>query len=331
MTTTAIGNIDRAITAALVAALSCIPMAQAQSWPSRPVTIVVPFAPGGPTDVIARALGQQMRGTLGQSVIIENTAGANGNIGVARVARAAPDGYTISIGHWSTHVVNGAVYPLTYDVLQDFEPVSLISSNSYLVVAKNAVPAHDLKGFIAWLKANPDKASEGTAGAGSPQHVSGIFFQGATGTRFQFVPYRGAAPAMLDLVAGNIDMIIDDPTSALPQVRAGKIKAFAVTAPTRLAAAPDIPTVDEAGLPGFHFSRWHALWVPKGTPRDVVARLNAAVAGALSDAQVRTRFADLGQDIYPADRRTPEALGAFHKAEIAKWWPIIKAAGIRAE
>lgn len=303
----------------------------AQTWPSRPVTIVVPFAPGGPTDVIARAIGQHMRNSLGQSAVVENTAGANGNIGVGRAARAAPDGYTLSIGHWSTHVVNGAVYPLTYDLLQDFEPISLISSNAYLIVARNTLPANDLKGFIAWLKTNPDKASEGTAGAGSPQHVSGIFFQAATGTRFQFVPYRGAAPAMLDLVAGNIDLIIDDPTNSLPQVRGGKIKAFAVTAPTRLASAPDIPTVDEAGLPGFHFSRWHALWAPRATPKDVIARLNAAVAAALSDPQVRARFADLGQDIFPPDRRTPEALGIYHKAEIAKWWPIIKAAGIKAE
>ena len=319
------------LSVALAATLLNMAAPLAQTWPSRPLTIVVPFAPGGPTDVIARAIGQHMRSSLGQSAVIENTAGANGNIGVARVARATPDGYTLSIGHWSTHVVNGAVYPLTYDLLQDFEPVSLISSNAYLIVARNAVPANDLKGFIAWLKANPDKASEGTAGAGSPQHVSGIFFQSATGTRFQFVPYRGAAPAMLDLVAGNIDLIIDDPTNSLPQVRGGKIKAFAVTAASRLASAPDIPTVDEAGLPGFYFSRWRALWAPRATPKDVIARLNAAVAAALSDSLVRSRFADLGQEIFPPERRTPEALGAYHKAEIAKWWPIIKAAGIKAE
>jgi tripartite-type tricarboxylate transporter receptor subunit TctC len=305
--------------------------APAQSYPSRPVTIVVPFAAGGPTDVIARTLAERIRASLGQPVVVENVTGANGNIGVGRVARAAGDGYTLGIGHWSTHVVNGAVYPLPYDLLRDFEPISLISTNSYLIVAKNAVPAKDLRGLIDWLKANPDQATEGTAGAGSPQHVSGVFFQKATGTRFQFVPYRGAAPAMADLLAGHIDMIIDDPTSSLPQVRAGRIRAFAVTSKTRLAAAPDIPTVDEAGLPGFYFSRWHALWAPKGTPNDAVEKLNGALVAALADPGVRTKLADLGQDIFPREQQTPQALGAYHKAEIDKWWPIIKAAGIRME
>ena len=303
----------------------------AQGFPSRPITIIVPFAAGGPTDVIARTLAQHMRISLGQSVVVENVAGANGNIGVGRVARAAPDGYTIGIGHWSTHVVNGAVYPLPYDLIKDFEPLSLIAINSYLIVAKNAVPANDLKGFIAWLKANPDKALEGTAGAGSPQHVSGVFFQSATGTRFQFVPYRGAAPALQALMGGEIDMIIDDPTSSLPQVRAGRIKAFAVTSKTRLAAAPDIPTVDEAGLPGFYFSRWHGLWAAKATPKEVVAKLNAAIVAALADPQVRAKLSDLGQEIFPREQQTPEALATLQKADIEKWWPIIKAAGIKAE
>jgi len=316
---------------AAVALALCASPALAQGYPSRPVVVIVPFAAGGPTDVIARTIAEPMRVVLGQPVVIENVTGANGNVGVGRVARAAPDGHTIGIGHWSTHVVNGAVYPLPYDLLRDFEPISLISTNSYLIVAKNAFPAGDLKSFIAWLQANPDKASEGTAGAGSPQHVSGVFFQKATGTRFQFVPYRGAAPAMQDLLAGHIDMIIDDPTSSLPQVRAGRIKAFAVTSKTRLAAAPDIPTVDEAGLPGFYFSRWHALWAPKGTPREAIAKLNAGVVAALADAGVRAKLADLGQDIFPRAQQTPEALGAMHKAEIEKWWPIIKAAGIRME
>jgi tripartite-type tricarboxylate transporter receptor subunit TctC len=306
-------------------------VALAQAYPTRPITILVPYAAGGPTDVIGRILAERMRAALGQTVIIENIAGANGTIGVGRAARATPDGYTISIGHWSTHVVNGAIYQLQYDLLNDFQPISLIASNSYVIVAKNAVPANDLEGFIAWLKANPDRASEGTAGAGSPQHVGGVFFQKATGTRFQFVPYRGAAPAMQDLLAGQIDMIIDDPTNSLPHVRAGRIKAFAVTAKTRLAAAPDIPTVDEAGLPGFYFSRWHGLWVPKGTPKDIVGKLNAAVVDALADPAVRTRLADLGQEVFPREQQTPEALGVFQKAEIEKWWPIIKAANIKGE
>src|SRR5688572_3311700 len=307
---------------ALASTVVSVSTAHAQAYPSRPITIVVPFAAGGPTDVIARTLGQHMRGSLGQTVVVENVPGANGNIGVGRVARSAPDGYTLIMGHWSTHVVNGAVYTLTHDVLKDFEPISLIATNSYLIVAKNAVPAKDLKGLIAWLKANPDKASEGTAGAGSPQHVSGVFFQQATGTRFQFVPYRGAAPAMQALMGGEVDMIIDDPTSSLPQVRAGRIKAFAVTARTRLASAPDIPTVDEAGLPGFYFSRWHALWVPRGTPKETIAKLNAAVAAALADPAVRSRLGDLGQEIFPREQQTPQALGTYHKAEIDKWWPI---------
>jgi tripartite-type tricarboxylate transporter receptor subunit TctC len=289
--------------------------ALAQTFPSRPITIVVPFAAGGPT----------------QPIVIENVAGANGNIGVGKVARAPADGYTISIGHWSTHVVNGAVYALPHDVLKDFEPVSLIATNSYLIVARNGVPANDLKTFIGWLRANPGKALEGTAGSGSPQHVGGVFFQQATGTRFQFIPYKGAAPAMQALLAGEVDMIIDDPTSSLPQVRGGRIKAFAVTAKNRLEAAPDIPTVDEAGLAGFYFSRWHALWVPKGTPKDVVTKLNASVVSALTDQAVRSRLADLGQEIFPREQLTPAALGAYHKAEIEKWWPIIKAAGIKAE
>jgi tripartite-type tricarboxylate transporter receptor subunit TctC len=303
--------------------------AQAQNFPVRPITMVVPFAAGGPTDTIARLVGQAMSVKLGQTVLIENVTGAAGSIGVGRVARANPDGYTIGIGHWSTHVVNAAVYPLQYDVLKDFAPISLIANNPQLIVSKNAVPAKNLKELIAWVKANQDKVSEGTAGAGSASHIGGIFFQQLTGTNFQFVPYRGTGPVMQDLLAGNIDLTFDQAANSLPQVRAGQIRAYAVTAKTRLAAAPDIPTVDEAGLPGFYIAVWHGLWAPKGTPQEVMAKLLDAVHAALSDPNVKKRLADLGQDIPAPKQQTPEALYAHHKAELEKWTPIIKAANIK--
>jgi tripartite-type tricarboxylate transporter receptor subunit TctC len=305
--------------------------AMAQDYPVRPVTIVVPFAAGGGTDTIARILAERMRASLGQPVIVDNVSGANGTIGVGRVARAGPDGHTISIGNWTTHVANGAIYGLQYDLLKDFEPIALISTTSWLIMAKKAVSANDLTGFIAWLKANPGRASAGTAGIGSGEHVSGLLFQSMTGTRFQFVPYRGGGPAMQDLVAGNIDMMISGPTLSLPQVRAGSVKSYAVAAKSRLAAAPEIPTADEAGAPGFYFSYWHALWVPKATPKNVMSKLTAAAMHALADTDVRARLADLGQEIFPGEQQTPEALGAYHKAEIDKWWPIIKAAGIKVD
>jgi tripartite-type tricarboxylate transporter receptor subunit TctC len=313
------------------AALTGIAGADAQTYPSRPITMVVPYSAGGPTDTIARLMAERMRGPLGQMVIVENVTGAAGTIGVGRVARAAPDGYTISIGHWGTHVVNGAIYALQYDVLNDFEPVSLIAANPQIIVARKAMPAKDLQELVAWLKANSAKATQGTAGHGSGSHVSGVYLQSITGTRFQFVPYRGAGPAMQDLVAGQIDIMIDQAANSLPQVRAGTIKAYAVTDRTRLAAAPDIPTVDEAGVPGLHISIWHALWMPKGTPKDVIARINAAVVEALADANTRRRLADLGQEIPPPEQQNPQALAAFHKAEIEKWWPVIKAANIKGE
>jgi tripartite-type tricarboxylate transporter receptor subunit TctC len=301
-----------------------------QTYPSRPITMIVPFPAGGPLDTIARIMAEGMRGWLGQPIIIENVSGAGGTLGVGRVARSAGDGYTLSAGFLGTHVINGAIYALQYDVLNDFEPVSRFAGSSWLIVAKNSMPATDLKGLIAWLKANPDKASQGTAGVGSLHHVAGVFFQKETGTRFQFVPYRGAAAAMQDLVAGQIDMMIDSPTTTLPQVRAGTIKGYAVAAESRLAAAPDIPTVDEAGLPGFYVSGWSALWAPKGTPKNVIAKLNAAAVNAFNDPGVRQRLADIGQELPPPDQQTPEALRSFQKAEIEKWWPIIKAAGIKA-
>jgi tripartite-type tricarboxylate transporter receptor subunit TctC len=302
----------------------------AQSYPSRPITMVVPFPPGGGTDVIARIVAERIAALLGQSVIVENVTGAGGNIGAGRVARASPDGYTIGIGQSATHVFNGATYVLPYDLLNDFEPVALLSTTPFMLVAKSALPAKDLREFIAWLKANPDKASQGTP-VGSVPHVAGVLFQKETGTRFQFVPYRGGAPALQDLVAGNIDMLITDPTTSLSQVRAGRIKAFAVAAKARLALAPDIPTVDEAGLPGFYASLWHGLWLPKSTPKNITLKLNVAVMDALADPRVRARLAEIGQQIFPREQQTPEALAALQKAEIEKWWPIIKAANIKLE
>jgi tripartite-type tricarboxylate transporter receptor subunit TctC len=318
-----------AIVLAVLAA--SIASAAAQVYPSRPITLIVPFSAGGPTDTIGRIFAERMRASLGQTVIVENVTGAAGSIGVGRVARAAPDGHTLGIGHWSTHVVNGAVYPLPYHVLNDFEPISLIANNPQLIVSKNQVPAKDLRELIAWLKANHGKATQGTAGAGSASHVAGVYFQSNTSTSFQFIPYRGAAPAMQDLLAGQIDLMFDQAANALPQVRAGKIRAYAVTAKTRLASASDIPSVDEAGLPGFHISIWHALWASKGTPRDVIAKLNAAVVEALADRTLGQRLADLGQELPAREQQTPDALAAHHKAEIDKWWPIIKAANIKAE
>jgi tripartite-type tricarboxylate transporter receptor subunit TctC len=305
--------------------------AAAQSFPTRPLNMIVPFAPGGPTDTIGRIIAERMRTPLGQPVVIENVTGAGGSIGVGRVVRTAPDGYTISIGNSSSHVFNGAIYSLQYDLLNDLDPVALLCSQPLLIVAKKSMPADDLKGLIAWLKANPDKASQGTPGAGTAAHITGAFFQKQTGTRFAFVPYRGTGPAMQDLVAGQIDFMIDTPTNSLPHARTGAIKIYAVTNQHRLDAAPDIPTVDEAGLPGFHFAFWQALWVPKATPKDIVARLNAAVVETLADAGVRQKFAEQGQDIPTREQQTPQALGAFHKAEIEKWWPVMKAANIKAE
>ena len=309
-----------------LATLAGLAAAHAQVYPSRPITLIVPFPAGGSTYAVSRIVAERMRASLGQPVVIENVGGAGGSIGVGRVARATPDGYTLDVGQWDTHVANGATFPLSYDVVKDFEPVALLSSNPFLILAKKALPADDLKGLIAWLKANPDKASQAIPIAGS--HIAGILFQKETGTRFAFVPYRGGGPAML---AGQIDLMIIQAAVALPQVRAGAIKAYAVTASSRFAAAPDIPTVDEAGLPGIHISGWFALFAPKGTPKPVIGTLNAAVVEALADADVRARLATLGQEIFPREQQTPEALAAYHKAEIEKWWPIIKAANIKGE
>jgi tripartite-type tricarboxylate transporter receptor subunit TctC len=319
-----------AASAAILAAV-CVATADAQTFPSRPITMIVPLAIGGSTDVIARIVAEGMRATLGQPVVVENVTGAGGTIGVGRVARAAPDGYTISLGQWGTNMANGAIYPLQYDIIGDFEPVALIANQPFLIDSRKALPAKDLKELIGWLKANTDKATEGNSGIGTPSHIAGILLQNTLGIRWQMVPYRSAGLSMQDLVAGQIDILLDTPAVSLPQVNGGSIKAYAVTAKSRLAVAPDIPTVDEAGLPGFYFSFWHAIWVPKGTPKPVIAKLNEAVVNALADPIVRKRLTDIAQDIFPPDQLTPEALGAFHRAEAAKWWPIIKAAGIKAE
>jgi tripartite-type tricarboxylate transporter receptor subunit TctC len=303
--------------------------AMAQGYPSRPITMIVPYAAGGPTDAIARVVGERMAQSLGQPVIIENLPGAAGTIAAARVARADPDGYTLSVATWSSYVVSPVVYRLQYDVLRDFAPVALLTKTPLLIVAKKAMPANDLRGMVAWLKANPDAAFQGIAG-GTDQ-VAGFLLQQQTGAKFQEVPYRGLAPAMQDLLAGRIDFLFDQPSDALPQIRGGAIKVFAVTANSRLAIAPDIPTVDEAGLPGLYITPWHSLWVPKATPQDIIAKLGAAATDALADPAVRQHLAGVGQQVVPPEQQSPQALAAYYQAEIDKWWPIIRAAGIKAE
>ena len=303
--------------------------AQPQAYPSRGITIVVPFPPGGSTDAIARIMAERMRASLGQSVVVENVGGAGGSIAVGRVARAAPDGYTIDIGQWDTHVGNGVVYSLAYDVQKDFEPIGLLSINPQLILGRKALPADDLKGLVAWMKANPGMATFANQNAAA--QTAGVLLQQLTGTSVLFVPYRGAGPAMQDLMAGHIDLLVVQAAAALPQVRGGTVKALANMSASRSPVVPGIPTADESGVPGLYLSGWFGFFAPKGTPKDIVAKLNAAMVQALADPGVRARFSELGLDIASREQQTPEGLAAFHKAEIEKWWPIIKAAGIKAE
>jgi tripartite-type tricarboxylate transporter receptor subunit TctC len=320
----------KTLLAAVIAALS-ICGARAENFPSRPITIVVPFSAGGPSDAMARILAERMKTVLGQPILIENTTGAGGSIGVGRVVHSTPDGYTIGFGHLGTHVANGAVYKLNYDLLNDLEPIVLLPSNPMIIVSKNAVPAKSLKELLEWLKSRPTPATAGTAGAGSGSHIAGLAFENATGIKLQYVPYRGTAPALNDLVAGQIDIIVDQTSNSINQVRAGTIRAYAVTDSKRVAQAPDVPSTDEAGLPSFHMTLWSGLWAPKGTPKEIVAKVNAAAVEALSDPAVIKQLENLGLEMPPKDQSTPEALGAWQKAEIARWWPIIKAAGVTVD
>ena len=303
--------------------------AKAETYPTRTITAIVPASAGGPTDTIGRIVAQHMQETLGQSIIIENVGGASGTIGTGRLMRSRPDGYIIGIGGVNHYVVNGAVYPLQYDLVKGFEPISMIATGPQLILSRNTLPAKDLKELLAWLKSNPDNVTFATGGVASPPHVSGLAFENAIGIKFQFVPFRGTAPAIQNMVGGHVDIIFDQASSTLSMVKNGSIRAYAVTAKERLASAPEIPTVDEAGLPGFYVSIWQGMWAPKGTPKEIIAKLNAAVVSALADPQVQKRLQEIGQELPTREQQTPEEFGAFHKAEVEKWWPIIKAAGLK--
>ncbi|MGH6683501.1 MAG: tripartite tricarboxylate transporter substrate-binding protein [Pseudolabrys sp.] len=317
--------------AAALAALPCNPGAIAADYPSRPITMVVPLSVGGSTDVIGRIVAQGMGEALGQTVVVENTTGAGGTIGEGRISRAAPDGYTFGIGQWGTNVATGAIYNLPYDLMKDFEPIGLIATQPFFITARKTMPANNLKELIAWLRQQGDKANAGTSGVGSPSHVGGILLQQAVGAPITMVPYRGAGDSTAALLAGQIDILLNTPALSVAQMRAGAIKVYAVTAKERIASAPEVPTTDEAGLPGFYFSFWHALWAPKGTPKNIVAKLNEALRKALANPATRKKLIDLAQDIFPPDQQTPEALRTFQQAEIDKWWPVIKKAGIKAQ
>jgi tripartite-type tricarboxylate transporter receptor subunit TctC len=321
----------RRIVLAALAMLISGGYALAENFPSHPITIIVPFSAGGPSDAMMRIMAERMKTTLGEPLLIENVTGAGGSLGVGRTVRSPPDGYTVGFGHLGTNVANGVIYKLGYDLVSDLEPVVLLPSNPMIIVSKNAVPAKSLGELLAWLKARPTPATAGTAGAGSGSHIAALYFESVTGIKLQYVPYRGTAPAMTDLVAGQIDLIVDQTSNSISQVRAGTIRAYAVTDTKRVESAPDIPTTDEAGLTGFHMTLWSGLWVPKNTPKDIVAKLNAAAVDALNDPAVRKQLENLGLQMPPKDRLSPEALGNWQKAEIAKWWPMLKAANVKVD
>jgi tripartite-type tricarboxylate transporter receptor subunit TctC len=318
----------RLAVSAVVFATAVIAGAQAQTFPSRQINLIVPFPPGGSTDAIARIMADRMRTALGQPVVIENVGGAGGSIAVGRVARAQPDGYTIDIGQWDTHV-GSIIYKLNYDLQKDFDPIGLLSVNPQLMVARKTLPADDLKGLVAWMKANPGKITFVNQNAAA--QVSGLLFEQATGQKVQFIPYRGAGPAMTDLISGQVDLLVVQAAVTLPQVRAGTVKVLANLSPQRSAAIPDIPTSDESGVPGLYMSGWFGFFGPRGLPKDVLARLNAAMTETLADPTVRKRFIELGLDIATPEQQTPQGLAAFQAAEIKKWWPIIQAANIKGE
>jgi tripartite-type tricarboxylate transporter receptor subunit TctC len=311
----------------IVLAVVCA-LAQAQTFPTRPVTLVVPFPPGGSTDTAARIIGERMRTPLGQTVVIENVGGAGGTIALQRVARANPDGYTIDIGQWDTHV-GAIIYPIQFDLQKDFEPIGLMSVNPQLMIARKDFPANDLKGLIAWIKANPNGPTFVDQNAAA--RVTGILMQQATGTTVQFIPYRGAGPAMQAMLAGQVDLMVVQAAVTLPQARAGAVKILANLSPQRSAVVPGVATSDESGIPGLYASGWFGLFAPKGTPKEAIFRLNAAMVQALADPTVKARFSDLGLDIASREQQAPEALAAFQKREMDKWWPIIRAAGIKVE
>jgi tripartite-type tricarboxylate transporter receptor subunit TctC len=322
-------NFIASLAMALAAILGLASVAQAQAFPSRTITIVVGFPPGGPTDTVARIVADYMKGAFGQTVVVENVSGAAGTIGAARVARATPDGYTLNVGQWTSNVGAPALTTTSYNVIDDFEPVALLTTSYLWIVGKTALPAKTTQELVAWLKANPGKASAASVGVGSAAHICLIDFMNKSGTKLTVVPYKGGAPVMTDLVGGQIDLSCLEASQTMQQFRAGMLKVFGILSNKRWPGAPDVPTLAEGGLPGDPIEFWHGLWAPKGTPKDVVAKLNGAVKAAFADATVRKRFADLGHAIPSGDRLTPQALGAHHKAEIGRWWPVIKAAGIK--